>query len=78
MFIYPTEILFIQQNSGYTTEFPIKLNCSNSVYLAEFSKVYYMLGTQDLNISRTWSYSHKVHKEVRYSNLFGPHNNPVR
>lgn len=37
-----------------------------------------MLGTQDLNISRTWSYSHKVHKEVRYSNLFGPHNNPVR
>lgn len=70
MFIYPTEILVIQQN--------FLLNCSNSVYLTEFSKVYYMLGTQDLNISRTWSYSHKVHKEVRYSNLFGLPHNPVR
>lgn len=34
--------------------------------------------TQDLIISKVWSYSHKDHGEVDYSNLFGPHYNPVR
>ena len=62
-------ILVIQQN--------FLLNYSNSVYLTSTVELCKGLGTLDLNIGRTWSHFHSVHRKVNYSHLLGTHNNPV-